>query len=214
MITAAAFSGDYRMMLSASPLGMVVGLDVGADFVLSTLPAASTAALPTAGVSPVPQYLPMLRLAAAKGLPFGLNLGFGYISDSAGNLLIGGALNWAFVPGDILRPAIALRVGYNLGNISFIQTRTTKIDLLLSKRFGGLLDPYLGFGAYYVTGSLNVPIGGATGLPLTISGNAAVWAGHFMVGLPIKLGFIKITAEYDYSFLGQTAYGLRGTLSL
>ena len=45
------------------------------------------------------------------------------------------------------------------------------MDVVASKTLSWFFDPYVGLGIQFASGDLDVPVGGATGLPVAISGH-------------------------------------------
>lgn len=209
-VESVGIGASHRAMRSATPLGMIIGVDVSGSATLFQVPDDLKAALAAAQVQNAPSTIPLPRLSIAKGLPFGVDLGFSWIGDGT-NSLIGADIQYAFLQGGLALPSVAARVGMNWANIAYIKTRTTAFDVLVSKSLP-IIDPYVGAGYQFVSGSLDAPVGGATGLQ--VSGKASSSAPHLFVGLPIKLFVLKITGEYDYSFAGISTYGLKVGLAL
>ena len=69
-----------------------------------------------------------------------------------------------------------------------------------------LIEPYVGTGLQTWAGDLDVS-GATVGLPANISASQSGATGHVFVGTPLKLLFLHITGELDYSFSGLTTYG-------
>ncbi len=209
LVKTVAIGADHRAYEPASPLGYVIGLDVGVDATVMSLPDDFKEALTVAGAGTnVPDVIPLPRLNIHKGLPWGVDLGFTY-AGFQGNSLIGGDIKWAFLPGNAARPSVDARVSYSSSNLFFLKTKTAKVDVLASKKLGWVLDPYVGMGMQFASGEIQVPVGQS----LSVSGSHSASAFHMYAGLPIKLAFVKLTAEYDYSFIGMSSFGAKFSLS-
>ena len=147
-----------------------------------------------------------------KGLPFGLDVGVSYIAAS-GNRILGADLKWTVLPGGAAIPAAAVKLSATQADLFFVQARSYKADVLVSKGLGFLFDPYAGLGLQWINGDINAA-GVATGLPPGVSGHHSETAVHLFAGLPVKLGFLKATGEYDYSFLSVSTFSLKVSFAL
>jgi hypothetical protein len=208
LITQVGITGDHRAFEPASPLGLAIGLDVGVDTTASKMSQSFKDALTTAGVTgSKPDYIVLPRLNVHKGLPLGIDVGFSYVGYQK-NSIYAGEAKYAFLRGGVVKPSVAARVSYTSSTLYFMKTHTTKIDVLASKTVGWFLEPYVGTGVQLVSGTVEVPVG-VPGLPATVSASQSKSAMHVYGGLPIKLIFLHLTGEYDYSFTGITTAGLK-----
>jgi hypothetical protein len=208
-----AVGADHRDYQSASSLGAFPGLDLGVDVTLINLPTEFTDAITLAtGQAPGLTFIPLPRLNVHKGLPGGVDLGFtwlGLTADGKSNSILGFSAQWSFFKSSISAPTLAVRGSYSKATLPalFTNTTTLKFDLVASKNMG-IIDPYFGAGFISGSGSLDLTSGFGS-LPISVTAESKITTGHFFVGLPIKLFFIKITPEYDYSFAGVSTYGLK-----
>jgi len=217
LLQTAALGLDHRDYQPATPLGMMLGVDIGVDVTAISVPTAFTTALSLAtgqSSSNLPSVLLVPKLNLHKGLPMGIDLGLTWISvaDSSSSSTvaqeIGGEVQYALV-NNLAMPAISARLTDSYTTLYFMSTNTWALDVLMSKNLV-VIDPYVGVGMKYWSGQLNVPTG-VTGL--TVSGSSSGFTPHIYAGLPLKLAIIKMTGEVDYNFAGFTTYGLKLSLS-
>jgi len=195
----------HRAYQPATPLGMLVGLDIGVETTGLSIPADISTALGTFTGSTPPSFLLLPKLNIHKGLPLGIDLGFSFATFAASGQTvtsIGGDINWAFISGAAL-PSIAVRGGFSSNNFWFMQTTTWTLDALISKNLV-FIDPYVGGGARFWNGTVSVPVGA---LPANISASGSGVVPHIFGGLALKMGFFHMTGEADYSTTGLLVYG-------
>ena len=132
--------------------------------------------------------LPVPTLRATKGLPFNVDVGAEYsrIPDS-GITLYGAQIKWAFVPGDIALPAIAIRGDVTrIDGISQLGFETLGADISISK--GILLaTPYAGAGVVYARSATD-------GLALQ---QVNITQSKVFAGVDINLGLGDLVIEAD-----------------
>ncbi len=94
--------------------------------------------------------LPVPRLHVQKGLPLNVDVGAFYTGVPNSDIKIwGGELKYAFVPGGIATPAVALRLGYSkMEGVDEIDLSNKSVELTISKGFA-MLTPYAGVGRIY-----------------------------------------------------------------
>jgi hypothetical protein len=82
-----------------------------------------------------------------KGLPFDIDVGVVVMELPKTNVrATGGELRWAFIGGNAVLPAVALRVStMNLSGVSQLKMRANSVDLSISKGIL-FLTPYAGAG--------------------------------------------------------------------
>jgi len=186
-----AIGADHRSYMPAAPLGTLIGVDVGLDVTGIHIPDEFRQAMQQAGVSSsIPSVIVLPKLSAFKGLPFGIDVGATYVGYQH-NRILGAQIQWAFLQGALLAPAMAVRFSQSYVDLFFMKTRVSKLDWVVSKRLG----------------SLDVPIGGPNGLQANVSGNTSFTSIHAFGGLKLHLSLIKFTAEVDRSFVGLTTFG-------
>jgi len=202
-----AIGADHRSYMPAAPLGTLIGVDVGLDVTGIHIPDEFRQAMQQAGVSSsIPSVIVLPKLSAFKGLPFGIDVGATYVGYQH-NRILGAQIQWAFLQGALLAPAMAVRFSQSYVDLFFMKTRVSKLDWVVSKRLVYLFEPYIGTGLQVGSGSLDVPIGGPNGLQANVSGNTSFTSIHAFGGLKLHLSLIKFTAEVDRSFVGLTTFG-------
>ncbi|MBI4924653.1 MAG: hypothetical protein HY843_01900 [Bdellovibrio sp.] len=212
MIKTIGIAGDYRPFMPATPLGVIIGLDIGADVTFFPLPSEFKSALTAAKVSgEIPNTFFLPRLSIHKGLPFGIDIGFAFLPYRADIAkLIAFDVKYAFLKGGVALPSVALRASYNQTKLSnFINVKTIKVDALVSKKLV-IIDPYAGLGVQFASGQLDI----TTGLPVSVSASKSKTALHVFAGFPLKMLFFTVTGEFDYSFLGMSIFGLKASFSI
>ncbi len=141
-------ASSYRAAAPAEPLGLT-GFDVGVGLTLVKLDKEVFEAASRAGWDYT--YLPVPRLYAQKGLPFGIDVGVSYTSVSDIFSLFGAELKYAILSGGVATPAIAARISYSkLKGIDKLDAENKGIDLSISKGFT-VLTPYAGIGRTFST---------------------------------------------------------------
>lgn len=140
---AAAIS--YKPMIPSEGLG-ITGFDLGLSAGATSV-AHRDVLRKAAGGASVPKSLPWVGVRAVKGLPFDIDIGVVAISLPGTNVrATGGELRWAFIAGNMLLPAVAVRVAtMNLSGVDQLKVRANSVDLSLSKGFI-FLTPYAGVG--------------------------------------------------------------------
>ena len=210
LVQTVAIGTDHRAYSAATPLGVMLGIELGVDVTGIKIPADFKSAIVlTSGVSAdsVPDLVPVPTLQIRKGFPLGVDVGFSYshLATTAGVIYnsMGGDIQWAFLRNKMKAPTLALRVSYASEKLFFIKSHQYSFDLVASKRLF-IIDPYVGAGFQVWSGELDVPEGVPTGtVTLTKSGNDP----RFFVGLPLKLLVLKFTAEAAYSLGKIVTYG-------
>ena len=180
----AAFS--YKPMAPADSLGPL-GFDIGAALSGTTL--ANTPALQKAVQnSSVFSTLPVPSLRVIKGLPLNVDIGGFYarVPSSSVNLY-GAEIKWAFIPGDVVLPAVAVRgTVTRLNGVSQLGFESYSADVSVSKGFV-LVTPYAGVGAVRSNTSTD-------GLPLK---QVNLTQGKVFAGASINLGLGNLDLEAD-----------------
>jgi hypothetical protein len=175
---------SYKSLSPATPLG-ITGFDIGVD--ASATRMKSDAFKVATGSSNA--TLPLARLRAQKGLPFGFDVGLSYAAAPGTNVrLWGGEARYAIAEGGLIAPAIALRGSFSrLDGVSQLDFNTRAVDLSISKGFLGV-TPYGGVGHVWATGKPN----GIAGLS-----QQSVGLNKSFVGVNFGLGLFATGVEYD-----------------
>lgn len=132
--------------------------------------------------------LGLVGIQASKGLPLDIDVGAYYSFIPETDVKVYGAeLRYAFLPGSVALPAVALRGSYSkLTGIDDFDLDSTSVDLSVSKGFA-LITPYAGVGQVYGTSDPN----GIAGLS-----KVKIKETKLFVGLRLGLGLFEITPEY------------------
>jgi hypothetical protein len=177
---------SYKPMAPADTLGPL-GFDIGAALSGTTL--ANTPALQKSiQNSTVFSTLPVPSLRIIKGLPLNVDIGAFYarIPSSSVNLY-GAEIKWAFLPGDIAFPAVAVRGAITrLNGVSQLGFESYSADISISKGFV-FLTPYVGVGAVRSNSSTD-------GLPLK---QVNLTQGKVFGGASVNLGLANLNIEAD-----------------
>lgn len=147
-----AFSEDiasaisYKGLIPSEGLG-ITGFDLGVSLSGTEL-AHRDVLRKAAGGASVPKAIPVAAVRAVKGLPFDIDIGVIQMNLPDTNVrATGGEVRWAFVGGNTVLPAVALRVsGSSLSGVPNLKMRTLGGDISISKGFA-FLTPYAGVGA-------------------------------------------------------------------
>jgi hypothetical protein len=218
LVKTVGIASDHHAYMPASPLGILLGFDLGIDVTYVSFPDEFRQALATASqksTADLPGGAGLPKLSFHKGLPMGIDVGFSFMklpdtSNSGHDLYnsYGGDIKWAFIQGAAL-PAVAARFSASWNNLYFIKTKTFSFDALVSKDLF-IIDPYAGAGLQFWSGELSVP--GGVQVPGGISTSASSASPRVFAGALLKLTFLKVAAEADYSTSGVTSLG--GKVSL
>lgn len=130
----------------------------------------------------------LVGLQVTKGLPFNIDIGAFYTTAPGSNVdVFGGEIRYAFLPGSVALPAVALRVSHVVASgIDDFDLDSTAADVSVSKGFGPV-TPYGGLG--YVKGSADPDP--AFGLD-----EAKVDEMKYFIGLRLGLGLFEITPQF------------------
>ncbi len=191
-----AFSEDlasalsYKSVSPAEPQG-ITGFDIGVELTGTKMANADIWWREVTGDSSVTSTLPLTRLHAHKGLPFGIDVGFSITSVPGSNINVtGGEIRYAILRGNVAMPAIAIRAtSSRLSGVDQLNLTNTGYELAISKGFL-LLTPYAGIGRIK---SDSKPKGTAA---LALSKESFTSPKTF-VGLNINLGVSNIGLEVD-----------------
>lgn len=178
---------SYKPLQPTSPLG-VLGFDIGVAATATRIkhPELFQRA---AGNSDFPSTVVVPSLRASLGLPFGFDASAMYSSvPKTGITLWGGALSWAFVPGNTALPALGVRASYTkLFGVDQLDFYAAGLDASISKGFGPI-TPYVGAGKLWEASTPE----STSGLRRESFSQAKVFAG---VGFNIAL--VNFVLEYD-----------------
>jgi hypothetical protein len=174
----------------AEPLG-ITGFDIGGEVTLADIDQNKDfwKQVMNPGETP-PSILPLAKVHAQKGLPFGFDVGVVYSQVPSSNIsLIGGEVKWAFLRGNLLMPALAIRGSYtSLLGVSHLDMSTYGVDLSISKGFT-FVTPYAGIGEVWIRSKTDV----ATLSTENISSTKG------FVGIKMTLLLVNFVAQADFS---------------
>jgi hypothetical protein len=189
---------SYKPLTPAEPLG-ITGFDVGVAVTGTSLK--NTAVVQKAiSNGTVYNTLPVPTLRAYKGLPLNLDVGL-MVAKVPGSsaTLVGGEVRWAFIPGDAVLPAVAVRGdGSRLSGINQLGFSTMGLDVSVSKGFL-FATPYLGAGQVWVRSAPN-------GVP-TLTAEKFTQSKVFG-GVNLNFGLGNIAVEADTTG-GIASYGVK-----
>ncbi len=198
-----AFSEDlaaavsYKGMIPSEGLG-ITGFDLGLS-AGATAVAHRDVLRKAAGGGSVPEQVPVVGARLVKGLPFDIDIGVVGLSLPGTNVeALGGELRWAFIGGNTVVPAVALRLStMSVSGVEGLKMRTSGADLSISKGFA-LFTPYAGVGLVDVRSSA----------PGSTLGDENYRLNKTFVGLNIALTPLALVLEADRTG-GATSYGVK-----
>lgn len=155
-----------------------------------------------------PSFLPLPKLHASVGLPFGLEVGGLYSSVPDSNVrVLGAEAKWAFIRGGVLWPAVAVRGAYTtLEGVGELDLTTTSADVSVSKGVGPV-TPYLGAGRVWIDAE---PHGAAAAPPVGLT-EVHPTEDRLFAGVRMRLLLVSAVAEASWSRV--PAYTLRLNVS-
>lgn len=188
---------SFKPLIPAESLG-ITGFDIGIAVTGTKLQNRPVWEKAAAGSS-VPSTLPVPTLRVHKGLPFNIDIGASYSQVPSTNIKVtGGELRWAFMPGGVATPAVAVRASVSsLSGVDRLKLRTTGVDLSISKGFA-FLTPYVGAGTVKVK---STPDGG--GLSSESFSQSKVFG-----GVNLNFGLTNLAFEADKTGKA-TSYGMK-----
>lgn len=189
---------SYRALVPAEPLGLI-GFDIGAGVTATELQHREVLAKASGGAD-VPKALPVTSVRAVKGLPFNIDIGasLGRV-PTTGITTAGGELRWAFVPGGVLTPALAVRASYSqLSGLDQLKASSAGLDVSISKGFL-FATPYAGIG----TVTTRTQVTGTTLLRKERIQQTRVFG-----GVNVNLGLVNLAVEADKTG-DATSYGVK-----
>jgi hypothetical protein len=187
---------SFKPLLPAEALG-ITGFDVGVAVTGTNLKSAELLSKASGGES-MPSTLPVPTLRLHKGLPLNIDVGLAYASvPDVGVRYTGGEVRWAFVPGNVALPAVAVRGSLTrLSGIDQLKFDTKSLDISVSKGFA-MLTPYAGVGQVWVKST-------PQGIP-SLSEESFTQEKIF-AGLNVNLGLVNFAFEADRTG-GIASYG-------
>jgi len=199
----AGFALSYFPLAPAEPLG-ITGFDIGLEVTAVDIKEGKTYWENQGGPNEgdFPGLLPVPKIHAQKGLPFGIDIGAIYSKVPDTNIqLIGGEVMWAILKGTAATPAVAIRGSYTkLLGVDNLDLETVGYDASISKGVA-MFTPYAGVGQVMINSEpKNLPLG------FTLKDEEITETKYF-VGVKTKLLLLTVTAEADFAEI--PAYSLR-----
>lgn len=182
---------SYKAVAPAEPLG-VTGFDIGIEVTGTSLKSADIWKDVTGSSL---STLPLAKLHAHKGLPFGIDLGAVYSTAPGSNIkLMGGELRYAIVEGNVALPAVAVRAAMTkLSGVDQLEFSSKSVELSVSKGFA-MVTPYVGVGKVWSTSTpQNITITGSS-LKMTEVKDIAT---KLFAGANFNLGLVNLAGEFD-----------------
>ena len=174
----------YKATAPAEPLG-ITGFDIGIGLTAVRLDKDVFKVASDAGWDY--SYMPVPRVFAQKGLPFGIDVGASYTSVSdVGIKLFGAEIRKAILSGGVATPAVGVRISYSkLSGLDKLEVENKGIDLSISKGFA-VLTPYAGIGRTF---SKVTPVGVDDSLLKEEDVDESVVFAGVNINLGVNLGF-------------------------
>lgn len=150
--------------------------------------------------------LGVIAIAAAKGLPFGIDVG-AFVADvpDSNVSLYGAELRYALAEGGVATPAIGIRLSYTkLEGVDELDFDTKAVDLSISKGLT-FITPYVGVGRVFSTATPNGIFSTAEARDLK---EADINENKFYGGVRFALLLLNVTAEIDQTG-DNSSYNLR-----
>lgn len=194
-----AAATSAKQLEPAAPMG-VTGFDVSGSTAMTQTQATGAWSKVTGSDT---KHLPLIKLSATKGLPWGLDVGLFTAKLPTTNVTVNGIhAKYAILSGNSVMPALALRASHSrMGGVPQMELTNTSYDLLISKGLIGF-TPYAGVGT--VQSKANVK--GVS----TLSGESFSQPKTF-VGASWNILLLNLSGEYDRT--GQTStYSLKAGL--
>jgi hypothetical protein len=194
-----AAATSTKQLEPATPMGFA-GFDVSGSTAVTQTQATGAWSKVTGSDT---KHLPLIKLSATKGLPWGVDVGLFTAKLPTTNVTVSGLhAKYAIINGNSVMPALALRASHSrMGGVSQMELSNTSYDLLISKGFIGF-TPYAGVG----TVRSKADVKGVA----TLSGESFSQTKTF-VGASWNVLLLNLSGEYDRT--GQTStYSLKAGL--
>ncbi|MBL8342504.1 MAG: hypothetical protein JNL30_13630 [Rubrivivax sp.] len=188
---------SYKGMIPSEGLG-ITGFDIGISAGATEVANRATLSK-AAGGADIPKAMPLAGIRAVKGLPFGIDIGAVVMGLPETNVrATGGELRWAFVGGNAVLPAVAVRAStMNLSGVNQLKMRANSVDLSISKGIL-FLTPYAGVGRVEINTSAP-----GTSLAREKFAMDKVFAG-------VNIAFVPFALVIEADKTGEaTSYGLK-----
>jgi hypothetical protein len=179
---------SYKPLVPTAPLG-ITGFDAGVALTGTRIRHPDIFDRVTSSSDTFPSTLPVPSLRLDKGLPLDFDVGLMYSQIPGTNIKLGGgALKYAFVPGNVALPAVGVRGAFTkLFGVDQLDLQTASADLSVSKGIA-LFTPYAGVGRVWVK-STPASSTGLHGESFSLN--------KYFLGLNFKLGVAALDLEWD-----------------
>ena len=188
---------SYKPVGPAEPLG-ILGFDVGLEVTGTELNNVAIWDKATLGSDSVPDTLLVPKLHAVLGLPLNFNVGAVYSKVPSTNVsLLGGEINYAFMAGSTVAPAVSVRGTLSkLSGVDELDMSTKGLELEISKGFA-MFTPYAGIGEVWVDSK---PQGAA----VTVGNlkDESYQQNKYYLG--VNMNFVFLNVDLDYDNTGST----------
>lgn len=192
---------NFIPLTPPDPYGLT-GFDVGVEMTLLNINQGSEYWKYATKDMKQPPLLPVPKIQAQKGLPFGIDIGAIYAFVPQSNVkLLGGEVRWAIMKGGFVKPAIGVRTSYSrLMGVPALSFQTESIDASISKKIA-IIIPYAGIGQVFAQGKAHLDY---TDPDTSISASAdlktdGISETRAFLGVRLSLLIFNITAEVDFS---------------
>jgi hypothetical protein len=189
------FSEEAGLALSYFPLSPaeslgVLGFDIGAEVTAANI--REDRSYWTKITEDAPSQIILPKLHVQKGLPFGFDIGAVYSKVPQSNVsMVGGELKWAFISGNAVWPAVAIRGSYTrLLGVDDLDLETIGADLSISKSLA-FVTPYAGIGQVWIKSK-------EKDQTLDLEKESLSLTKGF-IGVKISLLIVNFVAEADFS---------------
>lgn len=201
------FSEDLASALSYKSVSPgeaqgITGFDIGVELTGTKMSNANIWWEKATGDSKVTSTLPLTRLHAHKGLPFGIDVGFSITSVPGSNIdVTGGEIRYAILDGGIATPAIAVRVtSSRLSGVDQLSLTNTGYEFSISKGFI-LFTPYAGIGQIKTESK-------PKGTAAAVLSKESFTSSKTYVGVNMNFGLLNVGLETDKTG-DNTSYTLK-----
>ena len=177
---------SYKAISPAESMG-ITGFDLGVEVTRTELAKSASLWKTISGTDLSNLYVPKVHVT--KGLPLDIDISaFASAVPTTGISLIGGELKYAFLPGSIALPAIAVRGSITkLSGVNKLTFDTKGVDLSISKGLA-MFTPYAGVGQVWVNSTPDASLG--------LTAESFTQKKMFFGG-NLNFGLTNLAAEYD-----------------
>lgn len=196
---------SYKALAPAESQGLL-GFDVGVEVTATKFSNGSVMDLAMGGSAP--STLPILKVHAHKGLPFGIDVGAVISKVPGSNIdLMGAELRYALIKGGTLTPAVAVRLSMStLSGVDQLDLDTQGLELTVSKGFA-VLTPYAGVGKVKVKTEAKGTVGG---IIAALDGSASQDFDLDKVFVGVNLNLVAMNLAFEMDKTGDaTTYGAK-----